>query len=79
MIKIRFSCGHEGQLSDSIQTTPVCPCGERQIAFVQPSRPPRFVGTCSGPYAEFKALDPGIVNVAPSGPLKLKDPSDART
>ena len=73
MIAIRFSCGHEGQMGDAVFSAPVCTvCGSRQIAVVHPSRPPRFVGACSGPYAEFKALDAAVVNVAPGGPLRLK-------
>lgn len=78
MITIQFACGHEGRLSDAMMTTPICHCGERQIAVVRPSRPPRFVGTVTGPYAEYQALDPGIVNVAPGGPLKLKDEKQER-
>ena len=62
-----------------MNTTPICACGERQISLVRPSRPPRFVGTVTGPYAEYKALDPIAVNVAPGGPL-LKGPShDAKS
>ena len=69
MIAIRFACGHEGTISESAMTRPVCHCGNAQIAVVTPSRPPRFVGTCTGPYSEFTNLEPGVVDVAPAGPL----------
>lgn len=77
MIHIWYACGHEGRLSESLMATPICHCGEKQIARVVPSRPPRFVGTVTGPHAEYKALDPGVVNVAPGGPLLKGSPSDA--
>ena len=56
-----------------MQAVPTCPCGERQIIGVTPSRPPRFTGTCTGPYATTTALEPGVVNVAPAGPLVCKE------
>ena len=78
MIGIRFKCGHSGVLSESFMTSPVCRCGETQIVYVQPSRAPRFTGACTGPHAEFRAVDPAAVNVAPSGPLSLKEPINGR-
>lgn len=69
MIQIQFACGHDGTISESAMARPVCHCGNAQIVTVRPSRPPRFTGTCTGPHAEYRALDPGVVNVAPSGPL----------
>ena len=80
MIQIQFACGHDGAISESAMARPVCHCGNTQIAVVKTSRPPRFTGTCTGPHAEYKALDPGVVNVAPAGPLPpFKETSDART
>ena len=72
-ITIRYRCGHEGQLSDTIPGSPVCHCGETQITYVRPQRMPRFTGSCTGPYATFTRLDPGVVDVAPAGPLRLKE------
>ena len=74
-ISIRFACGHESALSDSFMTSPVCQCGERQITYVRPSRAPRFTGTCSGPFATMTPMEPGVVDVAPAGPLSLKKES----
>lgn len=76
MIQIRYKCGHEGRLSESVSASPRCHCGETQIVYVKTARPPRFSGAASGPYAEFKAVDPAIVNVAPAGPLRLKERSE---
>lgn len=71
MINLRFKCGHEGAVSETAVTAPVCGCGETQVVRTF-ARAPRFTGACSGPYAETRAVDPGIVNVAPSGPLRIK-------
>lgn len=70
-IGITFACGHQGQASATADAAPVCHCGERQIRRVV-ARAPRFVGTCTGPYCETKAVDPAVVDLAPAGPLKLK-------
>ena len=71
-IDIRFLCGHGGTAGVSQVVSPVCPaCGETRIARVS-APPPKFRGACSGPYAQTAALEPGIVNVAPKGPLTLK-------
>lgn len=71
MITVRFACGHDGAVSESATTTPVCGCGESRVTRVR-ARPPRFTGACSGPYAETKALDPAVVNLTSAGSLKLK-------
>lgn len=68
---IQFACGHSAQIGDNPSAVPVCACGERRIQHVK-VRPPRFVGACSGPYAEYRNLSPAVVNVAPGGPLTLK-------
>lgn len=73
MIAIRFACGHAGLISETVHTSPVCACGERTIVMVDPRRMPKFTGTVSGPVAEYKALEPGTVNVAPGGSLKIKE------
>lgn len=70
-IRIRFACGHEGLIKGDPTSAPICPCGETRIARTF-ARPPRFSGACSGPYAITSAVEPGTVNVAPQGALKLK-------
>ena len=70
MITVGFACGHSAQVKETAASAPVCPCGETQVTRTQ-ARAPRFVGTCTGPYAETKALEPGVVNVAAGGPLTL--------
>ena len=72
-MKIRFACGHEGQVSETATIAPICHCGERQIVAVA-ARPPRFRGACSGPYAETMALDPVSVDLTTKGALRLKPP-----
>lgn len=71
MIRVRFQCGHEGQIGDNVEQPPVCGCGERTIVRTF-ARAPHFRGTVSGPYCETVAVDPGVVNVATSGPLTIK-------
>ena len=71
MVTVIFTCGHTAQISDKASASPRCRCGCAQVARAIPSRLPRFTGTVTGPLAEFKALDPGVVNVASAGPLKL--------
>ena len=70
-MKIRFRCGHEGHVSETAETAPVCVCGETHVTRTF-ARPPRFRGACSGPYAETVALDAAVVNVASAGSLMLK-------
>lgn len=76
MIEVRFRCGHSAQLGDATTGSPRCQCGETQVTFVKPSRQPRFSGVATGPYAEYKAVDPAVVNVATAGPLRLKERSE---
>ena len=71
-IRVRFACGHEGRVSETVTTTPVCVCGETRVVRTM-ARAPRFTGACSGPYAEMTAVEPGMVNMATAGPLKLKE------
>ena len=71
-IEVRFACGHKGTVGVAQDTPPICgACGETWIVRTM-ARAPRFVGTCSGPYAETQGLEPGVVNVAPKGALSLK-------
>lgn len=73
MIALRFTCGHGTEISATHTGTPVClTCGETQIAGVK-APPPKFRGVARGPYAELAHLDPAVVNVAPGGPLRLKE------
>lgn len=72
MIKVKFACGHETSVAENADSAPVCGCGERNIARTV-SRAPRFVGACSGPYCETKAMEPGIVDLTTAGSLKLKE------
>lgn len=70
-IELRFVCGHRAKIGVNPTASPVCGCGETRVARTF-ARAPRFVGACSGPYAETKGLEPGVVNVATAGPLSLK-------
>lgn len=72
---IHFACGHGVEIGDNPSIAPVCACGERRIQAVK-ARPPRFVGACSGPYAEFQNLAPAVVNLAPGGPLSITPAKD---
>jgi hypothetical protein len=72
---VEFRCGHTLDLPRNVAAAPVCPCGERIVSRVS-GAVPRFVGTCSGPYAETQALEPAMVDVAPAGPLRLKPPKE---
>lgn len=58
MITIRFACGHVVRVEQML-----CPtCGEHRIAQVL-APPPRFSGMATGPYADFKALEPVAVDL----------------
>ena len=70
-IEITFACGHRGTVSVNADAHPVCPCGETRVTHTK-ARAPVFRGVATGPYCETKAMDPGIVNVAPGGSLPLK-------
>jgi hypothetical protein len=70
-IRVRFRCGHEGTVAINAASTPVCACGETVIARTF-ARAPRFVGAVSGPYAETKSVDPGVVRLTDT-PLILKE------
>ena len=72
MIQVRFACGHSRAVGLN-QSDPVCQeCGDRTVRRVQ-ARAPRFVGVATGPYCETQALGAVEVNLAPKGPLTLKE------
>lgn len=74
MIAVTFECGIRSEYSDQMQISPRCShCGTTKIASVRTSRPPRFTGVASGPLCEYKPLEPGVVDVAPAGPLRIKE------
>ena len=76
-MRLDFSCGHTLTAEDGAAIEPTCPaCSCRQVSHVQ-VRPPRFVGSCTGPHAEFVPdVKPVKVDLAPSGPLPLKQHKD---
>lgn len=71
-ITVRFACGHDGTHAINSDAAPICGCGETRVVRTV-ARAPRFVGACSGPYCETKAMEPGIVDLTTKGPLKLKE------
>ena len=74
-MRLDFACGHSLTVADDAAIEPRCIlCRDGRITHVQ-IRPPRFRGACTGPHAEFNPEigQPGAVNLAPGGPLKLKD------
>ena len=77
MFIVRFDCGHEGHISETATTAPQCHCGAKRVVHVK-ARAPRFTGACTGPYAEYKAMEPGNVDLTTAGPLKLKESGDGR-
>lgn len=72
---VTFGCGHTATVSEAVLGQPRCSCGNDQVTHVK-SRAPRFRGVATGPYCETVNLEPGIVNVAPGGPLTLVEPKD---
>lgn len=74
VIEVRFTCDHALAIGDKSGASPRCTiCGETQVRSVKTTRAPRFVGTVLGPCSDYKGLEPGRVNCAPSGPLRLKE------
>lgn len=74
-ISVRWACGHQGAVVPTVDAAPRCPqCGESRVQSVK-ARAPRFVGACTGPYAETKEFEPMAVSLAEKGPLKLKEPA----
>lgn len=82
MIAILFKCGHHQKVDPDKTMSPVCHCGERQIARTLNAPAPRFTGAASGPLAHTKAIDAmDVSGLMQTKPLKLKDHGepDART
>jgi len=77
-IRLVFKCQHSVVIGDGLTAAaPVCVvCGETQIVRTIPTRMPSFTGTVRGPFATTTNLEPGVVNVAPAGPLMLKEDRD---
>jgi len=73
-MRLDFACGHSVTAADDANVSPECPtCHNRKVTHVA-TRPPRFTGTCCGPCATFDPTATATpVNLAPEGPLKLKD------
>ena len=63
---ITYRCGHSTTQPATIQACPACgTCGETVVSRVKDAQP-HFVGTVRGPFAEFKALEPVIVDLKPA-------------
>lgn len=71
-IAVTFACGHAGSVGTTVESAPICHCGETRIVRTF-SRPPRFSGACSGPYCETKSVEAGTVSVASAGTLRMKE------
>lgn len=72
-VEVTMRCGYRMRL-DPDKQSPVCPhCGETVVARVK-APPPRFTGAVSGPYAKTAAVEPIAPNLAPSGPMPMKEP-----
>ena len=66
MIRAKFACGHEIDLTGDEQH-PRCPCGnDRLVGLI--ARPPRFKGYALGPCAQYEQL--------PAIPVELKKESN---
>ena len=71
-MQVIFRCGTSQKVDPDKTPSPICGhCGTHVIARVEGARMPRFTGTCTGPYADTKRLDPIAVNLAQT-PLVLK-------
>jgi hypothetical protein len=57
---MRFACGHETRWRVNADTRRAVPVGRRASVRTF-ARAPRFTGAVTGPYAETKVVDPGIV------------------
>ena len=72
-VTVRFACGHTLGLESVGDVLPMCGCGETRVQHVQ-APVPRFRGACSGPVADTKNVEAGVVTLATAGPLRLKGP-----
>lgn len=70
-IRVRFACGHEQAVDITSAVAPRCFCGESRISRAF-ARAPKFTGAVTGPYAETKSVEPGIVTLS-DAPLVIKE------
>ena len=76
-ITVRFTCGHGTEIlpRDTGTVRPACPtCGETRVRHTV-ARAPNFRGVASGPSARTEALGGVPLQLAPDGPLRLKETS----
>ena len=66
-IAVRFACGHRATVSPTAAEVR-CTCGETRVVHTA-ARAPRFVGACSGPYAETTAIEAVPVPLATAKPF----------
>ena len=62
-VTILFRCGHELSIDPDQVSSPVCACGERQIARVVKADRPVFRGVATGPCCETTNLPAIAVNL----------------
>jgi hypothetical protein len=62
-MRVTFACGHDADVPDAVSVAPMCGCGEKRVQSVK-ARAPKFTGSCTGPYAQAKALEPIRVSLA---------------
>jgi hypothetical protein len=75
MITATFRCGHSQRVSPTSAAPPICNlCGERVVSRVSGATP-KFMGACSGPCAETRAVEPAVVSLA-SATMTLKSPKE---
>lgn len=70
VVELTFACGHVVPFDE--KRGAVCDCGETRVATVK-APPPRIVGVASGPFVTRRKLKAKFVNLAPGGPLRLKE------
>ena len=74
-IRIEFVCGHSVIAPDDVSQAPACQiCGDRRVRdVIAPA--PRFRGAVSGPQATPGDVTGPPPNLAPGGPLPIKEPA----
>jgi hypothetical protein len=60
MVTLKFACGHTLTTVMPPETAECPTCGDLRVSRVT-APPPRFRGTVSGPYAEYRELPPEAV------------------
>lgn len=71
-----MKCGHDLAVNPDKVPSPVCWCGERQVARTLGAPAPRIVGHARGPQVESKHLGPKEVDVTTDGPLVLESANE---